>query len=86
MERTEAPEPLRKRPDTATPLFLRSPRLSSTLLNLADPVINLLYNLHITIFFDKSYFFTIFLECHQEIFGQIHPPGASRSHSMSTLL
>ena len=39
MERTEAPEPLRKRPDTATPLFLRSPRLSSTLLKAVDSAI-----------------------------------------------
>ncbi|MFB0566139.1 MAG: hypothetical protein ACETWK_10740 [Candidatus Aminicenantaceae bacterium] len=33
MERTELPELTRKRPDTAIPLFLRSPRLSSTLLS-----------------------------------------------------
>jgi hypothetical protein len=33
---------------------------------LAETVINLLSKLHFTIFFDKPYFFTIRLECHQE--------------------
>ena len=43
-------------------------------MNLADTVINLLCNLHITIFFDKPYFFTILLECHQAKLGAKFTP------------
>ena len=47
-------------------------------MNLADTVINLLCNQHITIFFDKPYFFVILLESHQEKLGaKFTPQGRS---------
>jgi len=40
---------------------------------LADPVINLLYNLHITIFFDKPIFLTFSLNVTKKNYGPNSP-------------
>jgi len=41
---------------------------------LADPIINFLYNLHITIFFDKPYFFPFSLNVTKKNSGPNSPP------------
>jgi len=42
---------------------------------LADTVINLLYNLHITIFFDKPYFLPFFLNVIKKNSAKFTPQG-----------